>query len=47
MKKDIGTVDKAKDYYLKKGEVVIPAREAKKIKRAISRRTRRVGGRNA
>jgi hypothetical protein len=41
MKKDVGIVDKAKTYFLKKGEYVIPAREAKKIRRAVSRRTKR------
>lgn len=46
MKKDLGVVDKAKEYYLKKGEYVIPAREVKKIRRA-ARKARRGGGRHA
>lgn len=44
--KNIGVVDRAKEYYLKKGEYVIPARVAKKIRR-VARKTRRGGGRNA
>lgn len=39
--KKIGVVDKAKEYYLKRGEYVIPARQAKKIRRTASRKTSR------
>lgn len=39
--KKIGVVDKAKEYFLKRGEEVIPARKAKKIRRALARKTNR------
>jgi hypothetical protein len=41
MKKEPGVVKKAKEYYLRKGEYVINARKAKRIRRAIARRTNR------
>ena len=41
MKKKAGVVDKAKEYYLERGEYVVPARKAKRIRREISRKTRR------
>lgn len=41
MKKGVGIVDKARRYYLKKGEYVVNARQAKRIRRAISRKNTR------
>jgi hypothetical protein len=41
MKKRVGIVSKAKEYYLKRGEYVVTARKAKRIQRAIARQTNR------
>ena len=41
VKKDVGVVRKAKEYYLEKGEYVVPARKAKRIRRAIARQANR------
>jgi hypothetical protein len=39
--KKIGVVGKAQEFFLRKGEVVIPARKAKRIRRAATRAARR------
>lgn len=38
--KKIGVVGKSKEYFLKRGEYVIPARKAKRIRREMTRKTR-------